>query len=341
MTDLEIEQLADEEMLKMHTEDASSDELLDNLTDLPDIDLVDVESDDALTDLSSTEISSELLDDLELDTNELDPTENEDDQLPELEELNADSDEINPEELEDVIQGLNEDIDDLITSEESPAPVATQEDEEKLETTEAEVAADLADDLDSLNDLSDEIAAEASHLEEDLELDDLALDDLANSSESLETSVEETEVQDEIQSEELEEALEAEASEEAIEASEFINPNPAIDQMQEALELKDDTDEIASSLKETAKDVTKLAAATALQAQEAADQVQKDIQNTFIATERAFETIKKAGYLIDSSNLDELSDDELNEKLEKITQRNNELKQANEAIKQRLAALKR
>lgn len=329
MTDLDIEKQADEEMLKMYAEDASSEDLLDDLTELPDIDLISVNTEGTTEDKSSTEISEDLLNELELGADELDTSED-DEKLPELEELvaeeGADADLAADAEvsLED-IQSLNEDLDELIETQE--------------ETSEIEEIAEEAE----LDDLPEEAMEEAMMPEEAAELDGLPEEDTAT------LAVEEDVELDELQEDSEPTGIEAEESLEETpqvasqddDSSDFINPNQVVDQMQAAIDLQTDTEEMASSIKETAKDVTKLAAATALQAQEAAENAQKNIQDTFIAAERAFETIKKAGYLLDSSSLDNLSDSELATKLENITQKNTELKQANEEIKQRLAAMKR
>ena len=111
--------------------------------------------------------------------------------------------------------------------------------------------------------------------------------------------------------------------------------------MEEAINIDHDIHGLAEELKQTSREVTGLAVATALQAQESAERTQAAIEATFAAAEKAFETVKKAGYVLDKTKFNpQLSSDELSQELAKIRDKNQRLKEANNVIKERLAALK-
>ncbi len=110
--------------------------------------------------------------------------------------------------------------------------------------------------------------------------------------------------------------------------------------MEEAIEIDQSIQEIASEVKETAQQATQLAIATSEQAQASAEKTQQAIEATFAAAERAFEAAKNAGYSIDTDSAESITSEEVDQKLQAIKDKNSHLKSVNVSLKKRIAGIK-
>ncbi len=110
--------------------------------------------------------------------------------------------------------------------------------------------------------------------------------------------------------------------------------------MEEAIEIDQEIQGIASQVQTTAQEATQLALATSQKAHESAEKIQQAIEATFVAAERAFEAAKNAGYTVDLTELETpLSSPELAERLLDIQAKNKKLKTVNESLKARISDL--
>ncbi|WP_019556671.1 hypothetical protein [Thiomicrorhabdus arctica] len=123
--------------------------------------------------------------------------------------------------------------------------------------------------------------------------------------------------------------------------------NPIIEQssqsvasMEDAIEIDQEIQGIASLVQNTAQEATLLALATSKKAHESAEKIQQAIEATFVATERAFEAAKNAGYTVELSELEtQLSSPEIAKRLLEIQAKNKTLKAVNESLKARISDL--
>jgi hypothetical protein len=114
----------------------------------------------------------------------------------------------------------------------------------------------------------------------------------------------------------------------------------AIAEMETAITLKQEVEEIAAQIQETAKQTASVAVLATEEVQKAAEQTQQALEQTFAAAEKAFETVQNAGLELDLEQVPLLDDTALQTKLSELQKRNAALRQKNEALKARLASLK-
>lgn len=125
------------------------------------------------------------------------------------------------------------------------------------------------------------------------------------------------------------------------EASPLISQTQqAVETMNEAIQIEQEVQEIASSVQNNAQEAVQIAISTSKQAQQSAEQVQQAIEATFTASEQAFEAAKKAGYQINTNELNaQQPSDEIVKQLQQIEDKNQTLKEVNQNLKQRISEL--
>lgn len=115
----------------------------------------------------------------------------------------------------------------------------------------------------------------------------------------------------------------------------------SVSSMEDAIQIDQEIQEIASQVKNTAQEATQLALATSQKAHASAEKTQQAIEATFAAAERAFEAAKNAGYNIDLEALEtQLSPADITQLLTEIQDKNRRLKEINQNIQTRIAELK-
>ncbi|VAW44338.1 hypothetical protein MNBD_GAMMA04-187 [hydrothermal vent metagenome] len=114
----------------------------------------------------------------------------------------------------------------------------------------------------------------------------------------------------------------------------------AIETMEEAIQIDQEVQEMASSVQSNAQEAIQMAISTSEQAQQSAEQIQQAIEATLMASEQAFEAAKKVGYQIDTDALNtQQSSEEIIKKLQQIEDKNQQLKDINHNLKQRISEL--
>ena len=115
----------------------------------------------------------------------------------------------------------------------------------------------------------------------------------------------------------------------------------AVDAMEESIQIDQEIQDIASKIQGSAQEAVQIAILTSKQAQQSAEQIQQAIEATFIASERAFEAAKEAGYPINPDNINpQQPPAEMIEQLQQIEEKNKQLKEINLNLKQRISELK-
>ena len=135
---------------------------------------------------------------------------------------------------------------------------------------------------------------------------------------------------------------EKESTESTVQVEQLISQTQqAVHTMEEAIQIDQEIQEIASNVHSKAQEAIQIAISTSEQAQQSTEQIQQAIEATFSASEEAFKAAEKAGYQI---NLDDINTDtptpEIIEQLQEIEAKNKKLKEVNQNLKQRISELK-
>jgi len=117
-------------------------------------------------------------------------------------------------------------------------------------------------------------------------------------------------------------------------------PQKALHTLETAAELKHEADELAAEVSELEQETASAAVTAAETLQDETEQTQLTIESTLAAAEQAFNILRERGIAPASGHIGGMDADTLMEKLAELEARNRTLKERNEAIKARLAALK-
>ncbi|VAW47051.1 hypothetical protein MNBD_GAMMA03-1219 [hydrothermal vent metagenome] len=114
----------------------------------------------------------------------------------------------------------------------------------------------------------------------------------------------------------------------------------SIKTMEESIQLDQEIQEIASNIQGSAQEAIQTAIAVSEQAQQSTEQIQQAIEATLNASEQAFEAVKEAGYQIETNPLETVQNAaEMVEQLQKINVKNQQLKEINNNLQQRISEL--
>ena len=270
-----------------------------------------------------------------------DPTDNTDELLNSLNDLetSSDQDDISTEtdDLDGLLDDLGEDSGDLsdidLTDDfELPDDLALPDDN-SLQGEQLQAALSATAEI--------ELPSESSIEEEEFDLNDLdmmeegiedSIENLPNTTTETEETVAETLVEDSLaELDDPELLFEVEESGNDLDSSSNLSQtNSLIDTMKESIEIDNDIHDIAKKVSQTAKQASALALEVTQQAQASTEQLQKTIQATFDATERAFEALKETQFEIDISTLNsDISEAEVSQKIQTIQAKNSQLKELN------------
>lgn len=256
-----------------------------------------------------------VIDDIDLSSSSIS-----DDLLDSMSEFEIDSGVDSPVSMDEIIteEGVSQDFS-------SDAPNVTAE----------EVSPEIDAEITDISAI-DEMLEQADISDEELDglLEETALDTTAEVADTDEIATEEYATSDETL-----EAAEDEATNDY--GSEIPTAIEAVNSLEDAINIDQGTKEIVAELQKATQEVNGMAIATAKQAQASAEQTQQAIEATFAAAEKAFHAVKNSGYVLDPESFKAtFTQDELDQELATIKHKNQQLKEANELIKQRLQALK-
>lgn len=249
------------------------------------------------------------------------------------------------------------------------AGVLTENNEQESTPISAESTDDILgalDDIDNVN-LTDDVSTETDDgidgfLDELDTPDEITLDEAQETATTTETAGDSSEQGEALQnalagtglddallelddlSEETLDDLSEETNEPSAEVEEtsqtsdgIAQTNDVIDSMEESIDIDNEMQSIAIQASHTAKEATALALNISKQAQDSTEKLQQTIQDTFNATDRAFEALKEAKYEVDSAAIDtDLNDNAIKQKMSEVKSKNDKLKAMNASFLSRI-----